>query len=120
MRKINHLLDARAAKDARRKQNEAGTNAPPQKTYKQLARLIETFNKHGVRAYFVPMPQPEVWNLDPNLVQTVEAGGATIVDARAIEGMTEKDFSDGYHLGESGTEKFTRFLSEALANDLTR
>jgi hypothetical protein len=31
--------------------------------------------------------------------------------------MTGADFSDGYHLGERGTKRFTRFLAEALAEE---
>ena len=36
---------------------------------------------------------------------------------RLLAGMTGADFSDGYHLGERGTKRFTRFLAEALAEE---
>lgn len=116
--KVNHWLDAEAARAAKAKAMKDPSSKPKPKTYHQLARLIEQFNKDGVRAYFVPMPQPRGWDLDPNLVETVKKGGATLVDARAIPGMTVEDFPDLYHLGKSGTEKFTRFLAEVLAADL--
>lgn len=118
--KINNILDAqdeRVALEEAAKSSDAG---PPPNTYKRLARLIETFKKHNVRAYFVPMPQPELWDLDPAAVETIESNGATLIDARAIAGMTEGDFSDGYHLGKTGTEKFTRFLAQVIAADLQR
>ena len=120
VRKINRWLDDQDARAVRTKAKTAKSppqEAPP-KTYRQLAHLIAQFKEHGVRAYFVPMPQPEIWKLDPAMVETVNQGGATMVDARAIAGMTKEDFSDGYHLGKSGTKKFTSFLAKVLAAEL--
>jgi hypothetical protein len=120
VRKINHWLDDQDARATKTKA-KAAKSPPPEaspKTYRQLAHLIAQFKEHGVRAYFVPMPQPEVWDLDPAMVETIREGGATMVDARAVVGMTKEDFSDGYHLGKSGTKKFTRFLADVLAAEL--
>jgi hypothetical protein len=105
VRALNHYLDAA----------EKAAGPAPAKTYVRLARFIETCRAHGVRTFLVPMPQPEVWELDPSISQTIAAGGAELIDARAIDGMTADDFSDGYHLSETGGEKFSRFLGEELA-----
>ena len=65
------------------------------------------------------MPQPESWNFDPSAAEVIIDNNAILVDGRAIKGMTEADFSDGYHLGETGTKRFTLFLAEALAGELS-
>jgi hypothetical protein len=117
VRKINHFLDDKAARDAKAAAAASPAAEPKPKTYEQLAALLEVFHRHEVRAYFVPMPQPETWLLDPALIETIEAGGATLLDARQIAGITPEDFSDGYHLGPTGTKKLTRFLAKALAGE---
>ncbi len=118
-RKINDILGGEAGRKARKKAEPDSSAALPPRTYQKLARLIETFRKHGVKAYFVPMPQPESWNFDPAAAEVIVANGATLVDGRAIAGMTQADFPDGYHLGETGTIRFTRFLAKTLADELS-
>jgi hypothetical protein len=39
-----------------------------------------------------------------------------LLDARQIKGMTEDDFWDGYHLGESGKKKFSYWMAEQIKN----
>lgn len=108
---INNFLDAKEEADA-----ENGAIPPPPKTYSRLGQFITTLRSHGVQVALVPMPQPEVWNLDPNIEKTAQKTGAIMIDARAIEGMTEEDFSDGYHLGGgTGGVKFSRWLGRELA-----
>ena len=85
-----------------------------------MERLIETCKKHDVEIWFVPMPQPEVWELHPDAVALAEKHGMKILDARQIPGMQEDDFSDGYHLGESGSEKFSHWMAEQLKNHLPK
>ena len=120
VRQINRFLDAKAGAEAKKNSDKNPELQPPAKTYQDITRLIAQFREHNVKAYFVPMPQPEIWDLDPALIETVESNGATLVDARAIAGMNDADFSDGYHLGESGREKLTRFLAEVLSAELKR
>ena len=114
VRRINRLLDDEAER------RMTMSNAPTPRTYLRLTRLMEAFRMHGVKAYCVPMPQPESWDLDPGAAEAISAQGATLVDARAIPGMTQSDFLDGYHLGAPGRERFTRFLARALADDFLR
>lgn len=111
-RMANGLLE-RAAK----RKEESGEKTKP-KTYTRLERFIALLKSAGVKAFFVPMPQPEVWDLDPELVRTIEASGMTLIDAREIETMGEEDFSDGYHLGETGKQKLSLFLGKRVGDAL--
>ena len=119
VRKINNILDGQAGRKARENAERDSSSALSPKTYQKLAHLIETFRKHGVKACFVPMPQPESWDFDPSAAEVIIDNEALLVDGRTIKGMTEADFSDGYHLGETGTKRFTLFLAEALAKELS-
>ena len=111
VRKINGLLDIEA-------ERAAALNATPApRTYRRLSRLMETFRAHGVKAYFVPMPQPEIWDFDPKAAEAIASRGATLIDARAIPGMTQSAFPAGYHHGDTGSIRFTSFLARALADD---
>jgi hypothetical protein len=81
-------------------------------SFERMIRFLESCKRCGVQVYLVPMPQPEIWELDPEIGKIAERFGAKILDARSIRGMGEKDFPDGYHLGETGVEKFTNWLSD--------
>ena len=78
-----------------------------------------SLRKHGVKAYFVPMPQPRHWALDPAAVAVIRENGAHLIDGRSIPGMVESEFSDGYHLAETGRTRFTRFLASRLSDELS-
>ncbi len=93
--------------------------APPAavavETFQRMDRFIQLCKSNGVKILFVPMPQPEMWTVNPAAIQLTEEHAMGFLDARAIDGMTEADFSDGYHLGETGQEKFSRWLARALS-----
>lgn len=93
-------------------------NKEPKETYQRMLRFIAEARKHGVQVYFVPMPQPEVWDFNPEAQRLIEAEKMAVLDARDIEGMTPEDFSDGYHLGESGKVKFSKWMAEQLSDTL--
>mgnify|MGYP001814784235 CR=1 FL=1 len=103
----NDLVRAAAERKAALKANTSVNT----QTFSRMQRLIETCKKHGVEIWFVPMPQPEVWPLHPEAVALIERHGMKLLDAREIEGMTEEDFWDGYHLGDSGMEKFSQWMA---------
>lgn len=79
--------------------------------FKRVTRFLENCKKQDIQVYLVPMPQPEVWDLNSEVERIAEGFGAKVLDARSIQGMGEEDFSDGYHLGETGIVKFTEWLS---------
>ena len=114
-RTFNGILERAATRE---RIEESGGEEQPQ-TYGRLRRFIALLKDAGVSAYFVPMPQPEIWELDPEFVRTVEEGGMEIIDARAIESIKEDDFYDGYHLGteeygQMGARKFSEFIAREL------
>ena len=112
LKENNRLVQAAAARNARR-QAEADP-AVPAATFTRMTRFIEQAETHGVKVLFVAMPQPQPWNLDPTAVTLAREHGMKVLDARAIDGMTATDFSDGYHLGETGAAKFSRWLAGQL------
>jgi len=114
-KRLNWMLDRVQKRIA--KQRLAG-RPPPAPTFDRVARLAKIFRENGTRGVFVAMPLPEVWEMDPEVQKAVEAEGMTFVDARAIGGMVETDFSDGYHMGESGREKFSRFIAKIIGKCL--
>ena len=98
----------------------AGTapSARPAETFGRLARWLETCRNHGVKVYLVAMPQPDLWQLNPEVAEIARSHGMEVLDARSIDGITAADFSDGYHLGESGAAKFSRWLAAAMRDRL--
>ena len=105
-----------AEKEAERKGESISDES--KETYQRMLRFITECKKHGVKIYFVPMPQPEIWDFNPEAQKLIEAEGMTVMDARDIDGMTPEDFSDGYHLGESGNEKFSKWMAAQLSEIL--
>lgn len=118
----NNLVSAwkkRKAEEAAERRGEE-LAGEPKETYQRMLRFIAEAKKHGVKIYFIPMPQPEVWDFNPEAQKLIEAEGMTVLDARNIEGMTPEDFSDGYHLGETGKVKFSKWMAGQLNDRLDR
>ncbi len=80
--------------------------------FRRMSRFLARCEGHGIEVYLVPMPQPEVWDMRPEVGLAAAEYGAVVLDARRIEGMGASDFSDGYHLGETGVVKFTNWLAD--------
>ncbi|MDG2324521.1 MAG: hypothetical protein P8M08_13470, partial [Akkermansiaceae bacterium] len=78
-----------------------------QSSFERMTRFIDMVQAGGTRLWMIPLSQPEYWELNSGLLELIEKKGVGLMDARSIPGMTADDFSDGYHLGESGAEKFT-------------
>ncbi|MBK1853712.1 hypothetical protein JO972_01970 [Verrucomicrobiaceae bacterium 5K15] len=108
----------RKAELASKKNPVPRKSTEPEETYERMKRFIAEARQHGVKIYFIPMPQPEVWDFNPEAQKIIEAEGMTVLDARAIPGMTPEDFSDGYHLGETGKVKFSRWMAGQLKAQL--
>ncbi len=116
--KRNNRLITKAAE--RRAKEVQPTNSKPKQTYRRLERFLKLCKQHGTQVWLIPMPQPEVWDYNPAVTRLAEKYGMKVLDARQIPGMTEKDFSDGYHLGESGAEKFSQWMAEQMAKSALR
>ena len=114
--KANNRLVAADKERKAKKAQEIGlaTNEEPVATYNRMTRFIEKCKAHDVKIIFVPMPQPHVWDFNPKALELANQYGMTTLDAREINGMTDEDFSDGYHLGETGKEKFSRWLAREM------
>ena len=112
--KNNQLISAAAERRARANDPKGLSSGEPKETYQRMERFIKRCKEHGVMIWFVPMPQPEVWDYNLAATALAEKHGMKVLDARSIEGMTEEDFSDGYHLGETGGEKFSRWMASQI------
>ncbi len=108
----NRLVTAAAERQA--EQGKSPTPTAPEETYRRMERFIERCKAHGVQVWLIPMPQPELWDYNPAATLVAQKHGMQVLDARSIDGMTEDDFSDGYHLGESGGEKFSRWMAAQI------
>ncbi|MGJ8696390.1 MAG: hypothetical protein ACSHYF_08725 [Verrucomicrobiaceae bacterium] len=83
-------------------------------TFQRITRFLDACQANGTQVILVPMPQPEPWPLDPQIPQLIKKYKLTLLDARSLPTITPDDFSDGYHLGESGSKKFTHWLAQTL------
>lgn len=117
--RLNNILDAAQTRPAPPQRGDPSTRAPLTRSYRKLADLIKTLKAHGVKPYFIPMPQPEPWTVDPEARATIEEQGATLIDRSVNPRMGRSDFSDGYHLGETGKTRFTSFLASVLSEELS-
>jgi hypothetical protein len=115
LKKNNRLIAADNERKAKALAKKEGLPfGEPESTFNRMTRFIEFAQAQGVQLVFVPMPQPHVWDFNPKAAKIITDHGATILDARRIPGMTDSDFSDGYHLGETGKEKFSRWLAREM------
>ena len=107
--------------EARQRRAERLTNLSnePRETYRRMEMFLAKCKQHGVDVWLVPMPQPEVWDYNPAATEVAEKYGMKVLDARQIEGMAEKDFSDGYHLGETGGAKFSKWIARQIKETLS-
>ncbi|BDS05785.1 hypothetical protein NT6N_08250 [Oceaniferula spumae] len=114
------VADGRKRKQQFAIEKDPGKAVPTddQESYDRMKRFIAEAIKHGVKIFFVPMPQPEVWDFNPEAQKIIEAEGMTVLDARRIPGMTPEDFSDGYHLGETGKVKFSEWMAGQLKDQM--
>lgn len=88
--------------------------AEGRKSYGRLARFLRLVKSGQTKVVFVAMPTPRPREIDPTLRSLIAASGADLIDLRKPEGLTDADYSDGYHLKASGGALFTRALSRRL------
>ena len=91
-----------------------------QSSFERMTRFIDMVQAGGTRLWIIPLSQPEYWELNSGLLELIEKKGVGLMDARSIPGMTADDFSDGYHLGESGAEKFTKWFAKEISEKITQ
>ena len=91
-----------------------------QSSFERMTRFVDMVQAGGTRLWMIPLSQPEYWELNSGLLELIEKKGVGLMDARSIPGMTADDFSDGYHLGESGAEKFTKWFAKEISEKITQ
>lgn len=91
-----------------------------QPTYRRLEQLIRLAESHGVRVVLVAMPVESLYEINPQINRTVEATGATFIDSRLAEGLSEESYSDRMHMTSSGAATYSRSLARQLADYFKR
>ena len=99
---------------------EVESSVERQSSFKRMTRFVDMVQAGGTRLWMIPLSQPEYWELNSGLLELIERKGLGLMDARSIPGMTADDFSDGYHLGESGAEKFTKWFAKEISEKITQ
>ena len=99
---------------------EVESSVERQSSFERMTRFIDMVQAGGTRLWIIPLSQPEYWELNSGLLELIEKKGVGLMDARSIPGMTADDFSDGYHLGESGAEKFTKWFAKEISEKITQ
>jgi len=99
---------------------EVESSIERQSSFERMTRFIDMVQAGGTRLWIIPLSQPEYWELNSGLLELIEKKGVGLMDARSIPGMTADDFSDGYHLGESGAEKFTKWFAKEISEKITQ
>ena len=99
---------------------EVESSVERQSSFERMTRFIDMVQAGGTRLWIIPLSQPEYWELNSGLLELIEKKGIGLMDARSIPGMTADDFSDGYHLGESGAEKFTKWFAKEISEKITQ
>ena len=112
---VAHRLEARGEAQALRA--SGGRESPP--TFERLRRFAASVKAAGAHALFVPMPKPNLWNIEDEAAHVVRQAGMTWVDGRRIGTMAPYYWYDGYHLGPEGADVFSRFIAQALVQHLS-
>ena len=99
---------------------EVESSVERQSSFERMTRFVDMVQAGGTRLWMIPLSQPEYWELNSGLLELIEKKGVGLMDARSIPGMTADDFSDGYHLGESGAEKFTKWFAKEISEKITQ
>jgi len=99
---------------------EVESSVERQSSFERMTRFVDMVQAGGTRLWIIPLSQPEYWELNSGLLELIEKKGVGLMDARSIPGMTADDFSDGYHLGESGAEKFTKWFAKEISKKITQ
>lgn len=113
----NDVIDAQRQRRIETTSEAEGATAKAP-TYERIKRFSDMMKQRGIELWFVPMPQPEFYELPEGCEDVIRECGIHFRDARSIPGMTEADFSDGYHLGETGKKKFTQWMHGQLDQHL--
>ncbi len=86
----------------------------PDFTQRNLAALLSALESGKVHTSVLAIPMPEAYSLSPDITNTLEAFGVTLVDARSLPGITAGNFPDEYHLDADGARLVSEFVADKL------
>jgi hypothetical protein len=77
--------------------------------------LLTLGERNSVPIVIATVPMSHSYSIDPTIPQLVESHHMTFIEANRIDGLDSTHFPDGYHIDESGAEKYTKRLAEEFA-----
>lgn len=83
-------------------------------TYSRLRRLLQLFRERHVHAVIVAMPIEDSYEVDSRFLDLIRQNGADFIDMRRTPGLTEADFTDGYHLSPKAADVYSAALGRRL------
>lgn len=83
-------------------------------TYRHLAHLLRACREAGVKVRVFGIPVPRAYEMSRTAISTIIEGGAEWLPLYELDGISEENFPDGYHLDMEGAKIFTRRLLNAL------
>jgi hypothetical protein len=102
--------------------------APHAPSFQVLGRLLARASERGIPLVFVAYPsllnQGELqegqmpYELPPELLATLRAGGARLLDLRRVPGLRREHYADEVHLTEAGKPLYSQAFGAALATVL--
>lgn len=96
--------------------------APPQAAprFLRLRRFLTACAAARVVPFFVAMPVPGSYPVDPLLPPLVSAHHGIFLDLRHVDGLQNAHFPDGYHLGNAGAALYSTALASRLAGSIVQ
>lgn len=93
---------------------------PNVSTFVFLERLLEDASRSGLPMLAMPMPSPDVYQVDQGAAALFRAYGVEVLGTQVDIALEPERFPDGAHLDELGKERFTAFLAPLLSSTLSR
>lgn len=109
----NYRSSAQRLNDTMKMTESSGAPSRPA-SYSRLKRLLALASRRRIRVIVAAMPLPEVYPVDPALLEILRNSGAAYVDCRNVEGIGPKQFVDGLHLDAEGARLYTRAFAQRL------
>jgi murein DD-endopeptidase MepM/ murein hydrolase activator NlpD len=93
---------------------EGGPHASPVPSYRRLRKLIDLARENHTRLILVAMPTRAGYDLEPHLLDLLDAEGVPLIDARDIHGLGPEMFRDGLHMTPRGAQIYTRRVAQPV------
>ena len=81
-----------------------------------LSRLLNSAQSKGVAVSVVAIPMSVPYDLPRPIIEEIEKQGASLWDLSELEGISDKNFFDNYHLDAEGARRVTTALVKEISS----